>query len=195
MLRFAVTLLGCRVTQKYHGNGPKNNLNLTHYRPAIPFGNRKKLEDLSSSVLSQFKIYHPSRNLKFIDSCIFQSLQFRIFVEKVLPISLKLNFTPNTLGCCGLTQYMKHSELNPLPPSDAVRKQEKNILKDLSSSVLSQLKIYHPSGNLIFIDSCIFQSLQFRILIEKVLPISLKLNFTPNTLGCCGLILPTRGHR
>jgi len=30
---------------------------------------------------------------------IFQSLKLRILVEKILPISLKLNFTPNTLGC------------------------------------------------------------------------------------------------
>jgi len=62
-------------------------------------------------------------------------------MEKILSISLKLNFTPNTLGCCGLT--------NP-PPSDAVRKRKKNILEDLLSSVLLQLKKYHPSGNLNF---------------------------------------------
>jgi len=29
---------------------------------------------------------------------------------------------------------------NPLPPSDAVRKQKKNILEDLFSSVLSKFK-------------------------------------------------------
>jgi len=40
---------------------------LTHYRPAMPFGNRKKyiLADIFSSALSQFKIYHHSKNLKF----------------------------------------------------------------------------------------------------------------------------------
>jgi len=40
---------------------------LTHYRrPAVLFRNRKNiLEDLFSSVLSQFKKYHPSVNLKF----------------------------------------------------------------------------------------------------------------------------------
>jgi len=40
---------------------------LTHYRPAMPFGRRKKniLEHLFTLVLSQFKIYHPSGNLKF----------------------------------------------------------------------------------------------------------------------------------
>jgi len=40
----------------------------------------------------------------------------------------------------------KHStrfhHFNPLPPSDAVRKQKKNILEDLFSSVLSYLKKY-----------------------------------------------------
>jgi len=52
---------------------------LTHYRPAMPFGNRKKniLEDLLSSVLSQFKKYHPSGNLKFKNLGIFQSLILR----------------------------------------------------------------------------------------------------------------------
>jgi len=38
--------------------------------------------------------------------------------------------------------------INPLSPSDAVRKQEKNILEDLFSSVLSQFKKYQPSRNL-----------------------------------------------
>jgi len=38
---------------------------------------------------------------------------------------------------------------HPLPPSDAGRQQKKkNILENLSSSVLSQFKKYHPSVNL-----------------------------------------------
>jgi len=42
------------------------HLALTHYRPAMPFGNKKNiLEDLSSLVFSQFKKYQPSKNLKF----------------------------------------------------------------------------------------------------------------------------------
>jgi len=43
------------------------DLQLTHYRPALPFGNKKKniLQDLFSSVLSQFEKYHPSAKLKF----------------------------------------------------------------------------------------------------------------------------------
>ena len=70
---------------------------LTHYRPAMPFGNRKiYLEDLFCSALPQFKKYHPSGNLESNNLCIFQSLKLRILVEKILPISLKLNFTPNT---------------------------------------------------------------------------------------------------
>jgi len=50
----------------------------------VPFGNRKKyiLEDLFSAVLSQFKKYHPSGNLKFENLGIFQSLKFRILMEK-----------------------------------------------------------------------------------------------------------------
>jgi len=61
--------------------------------------------------------------------------------------------------------------------------EKKNILEDLLSSVLSPFKNYHPSGNLKFNNSGIFQSFKFRILKEKILPISLKLNFTPNTWG------------
>jgi len=55
-----------------------------NHRPAMPFGNRKKniIEDLFTSVLSQFKKYHPSGNLEFDNSGIFQSLKFRISMEK-----------------------------------------------------------------------------------------------------------------
>jgi len=59
---------------------------------------------------------------------------------------------------------------------------EKNILQDLFSSVLSQFKKYHPSGNIKFNYLGIFQSFKSRILMEKFLLISLKLNFTPNTV-------------
>jgi len=62
------------------------------------------------------------------------------------------------------------------------------ILEDLFTSVLSQCKKYHPSGNLKFNNLGILQSLKFCILIDKILPISLKLNFTPNTLDGYGLI-------
>jgi len=51
------------------------------------------------------------------------------------------------------------SQSNPQLPSDAVRKQKKNILVDLFSSILSQFKKYHPSGNLKFDNLDIFQSL------------------------------------
>jgi len=64
----------------------------------MPLGNRKKniLEDLLSSVLSQFKKYHPSGNLKFNNLDIFQILKLHILIEKILSISLQLNFTkPN----------------------------------------------------------------------------------------------------
>ena len=73
----------------------------------MPFGNRNIYfrEDLFSSVLSQFKIYHPSGKLLFNNLGIFQSLKLRILTEKILPISHKLNFTPNTLGCYRLKQH------------------------------------------------------------------------------------------
>jgi len=74
--------------------------------------------------------------------------------------------------------------INPLPPSDAVRKQKKNILEDLFGSVLSQFKKYHSSRYLKFNNLGIFQSLKLRNLLGKMLRIFLKLNFTPNNLGC-----------
>jgi len=43
---------------------------------------------------------------------------------------------------------------------------------------LSQFKKYHPSGNLIFNYLGIFQSLKLRILMEKILSMSLKPNYT-----------------
>ena len=67
---------------------------LTHYGPATE---KFILEDLFSSVLSHFKKYHPSGNLKFNNLG-----KISYFKGKILPISLKLNFTPTTLGCYGL---------------------------------------------------------------------------------------------
>jgi len=59
--------------------------------------------------------------------------------------------------------------------------EKNNILEDLFCSVLSLLKKYHPSGNLNFNYLGISQSLKLRILMGKILSISLQLNFTPNT--------------
>ena len=50
------------------------------------------------------------------------------------------------------------------------------------------MKKYHPSGNLKCNYLSISQSLKLGILMEKILSISLKLNFNPNTLGCYGLV-------
>jgi len=52
---------------------------VTHYRTAMTFGKRKNiLEDLFSSVLSQFKMYQPSGNLKSYNLGIFQSSKLRM---------------------------------------------------------------------------------------------------------------------
>jgi len=75
---------------------------LTHYRPAMPFGNKKNnLEDLFSSVWSQFKKYLSFENLKFSYLGILQSLKLHILMEKIISIYLKLSFTQNTLDCYG----------------------------------------------------------------------------------------------
>jgi len=72
--------------------------------PPSDAGRKQKniLEDLFSSVLSQFKKYRLSGNLKFNNLGIFQSLPFRILAGKISVISQNLDFTPNTLGCSGL---------------------------------------------------------------------------------------------
>jgi len=83
---------------------------LTHRRPAMPFGNRKKyLEDLFSSIISKVKKYHPSGNLKFNNLGIFQSSKLHNFTGKILRISLKLNLTPNTWSCYGLIRSFQIS--------------------------------------------------------------------------------------
>jgi len=56
---------------------------------------------------------------------------------------------------------------NPLPPNEAVRKQKKNILEDLFSSILSKFQKYHPSGNLKFNNSGILKSLKLRNFMKK----------------------------
>jgi len=78
----------------------------------MPFGNRKIiLKDLSSSALSQFNKYRPSEKLNINNFGIFQILKLRIFVRKILPVSLKLNFTPNTFGCYGLSRINLKTEV------------------------------------------------------------------------------------
>jgi len=50
----------------------------------MPFGNRKIFSGIFSVQYSQFKKYHLSENLKFINLGIFQSLKFRILMGKIL---------------------------------------------------------------------------------------------------------------
>jgi len=76
----------------------------------MPSGIRQNniLEDLFSKVLSQFKKYNPSGNLKFNNIGIFQNLKLRNLMGKIIRISHKLNFTPKTLGCYGLPVVMSN---------------------------------------------------------------------------------------
>jgi len=75
------------------------------------------LEDFCCSVLSQLKKYQISGNLKLNNLRIFKSLKLRNLVEKVVQISLKLNFTSNTMGCYGLRRKVKSSKAS-LPKSE-----------------------------------------------------------------------------
>jgi len=71
----------------------------------MPFGNGKKYfrRSFQFSIVTIKKI-SPLWNPKNFYFGIFQSLKFRILMKKILPISLNLNFTPNTLGCYGLSK-------------------------------------------------------------------------------------------
>jgi len=53
--------------------------------------------------MSQFKNYQHSENMKCNNLGIFQSFKLRNLMGNILQISRNLNFTPNTLGCYGLT--------------------------------------------------------------------------------------------
>jgi len=67
------------------------------YRPAMPFGNRKKV--FERNFLLQFKKCYPTTwKLALNYLGISQSLKLRILMENILWISLKLNFTPNNCG-------------------------------------------------------------------------------------------------
>jgi len=57
--------------------------------------------------------------------------------------------------------------INRLPSNDAVQKQKKMFIRGSFSSVVSQFKNYHPSGNPKNNSLGIFQSLELRILVEK----------------------------
>jgi len=76
----------------------------------MPFGNRKKRRSSQFSIVPIQKPSPPG-NLKFNYLGISQSLKLRISSEKIPSISLKLNFTPNTLGCYGLNiLFFLHAE-------------------------------------------------------------------------------------
>jgi len=74
----------------------------------MPFGNRKIYfrRSFQFSLVIQIKKYHPSGNLKF-NNLGFPKLEIAYFNGKKF-FKLKLNFTPNTLGCYGLKNGFKH---------------------------------------------------------------------------------------
>jgi len=121
--------------------------------------------------LLQFKKYHPPENLKSNNLGIFQSLELRSLILRILRISLKLNFTPNTLGCHRLTHY------RPAMPFGNQKKYFRGIFQ---FSVVTIQKL-STTGNLKSNYLGIFKSLKSRISMEKNPLISLKLYFTPNT--------------
>jgi len=88
---------------QYGGKSNHWNLQLNSYHTQQCRSEKK--ENIPSLVLCELKKYHPSPgNVKFNYLSIFQSLKLRIWLEiKILPLSLKLNFTPNTLACYGLS--------------------------------------------------------------------------------------------
>jgi len=78
---------------------------LTHYRPQRCRSETENfiLEDFFGSVLSQFKKYHPSGNMKFNNLGIFQNLKLPNFMVKILRKSLKQISLQIIWGVMGLT--------------------------------------------------------------------------------------------
>jgi len=84
--------------------------------------------------MSQFKkIYYPFGNLKFDNLGIFQSLKLRTLLGKIPPISLKLNFAPNTLGCHGLNNCFEVRETSYF---ERERERGRESLGDVTTSVV-----------------------------------------------------------
>jgi len=79
------------------------SISLNPLPPSDAVWKQKKIFERIVSVLSRFKKYHPSGNLKLNNLGIFKSLKLHILVEKILANSLNLNFTPHTLGCFRLS--------------------------------------------------------------------------------------------
>ena len=96
----------------------------------MPFGNKKIFYRI-------FPVHfcHTLKNNTPLET--FQSLKLRILQEKILSISLKLNFPPNTLGCYGLKSrffgrgvgrlyiknkrnHLRGNQLPPVPESKAM---------------------------------------------------------------------------
>jgi len=76
--------------------------------------------------------------------------------------------------------------INPLTPSDAVRKPKNLLSRIILKRFWQNLKKYNPSGKRKFNNLGISQSLE-RNLIEKKTFEFLNLNSNPNTLGGYGL--------
>ena len=130
-----------------NNNPCKYSAPLTHYRPAMPFGNRKKYfrGSFQFSIVTIRKISPPlPGNLKFHYLGVFQSLKWRISVESPFHHSLKLNFTPNILGCYGL-----------ITPSTC------HLTSLLISSSYQKINVGSNQGQTIEINNSNFEFLQF----------------------------------
>ena len=88
----------------------------------MQFGNRKFCfrGSFQFNTVTIHKI-SPLWNLKFDYLGIFQSLKLRILMEKILSISQKLNFAPNTLDCYGLIQPSTNLTNRPNPSEKSCR--------------------------------------------------------------------------
>ena len=83
---------------------------LTPHPPAMPFGNRKVyfIGSFQFSIVTIQKI-SPRWKPEIELSRHFPKFKSAYFSGKILPISRKLNITPNTLGCYGLKVTNTHS--------------------------------------------------------------------------------------
>jgi len=83
--------------------------------------------------------------------------------------------------------------INPLPPSVAVRKQKKKYFRGYFQFSIITIKKISPPWKPEIQSFRQFPKLKIAYFNGKIVSISLKLNFSPNTLGCYGLRLAKTG--
>jgi len=102
----------------------------------MPFGNREAYRIFSGQYCHNFKKISAPWKPEIESFRHFSKLKISYFNGKIPPISLKLNFTPSTLGCYGLIRILFLLQLTVCPISS-----ETDILLDIFHLSLSEITV------------------------------------------------------